>query len=57
MIYVDDILIMSKLNKIREKAKTVLNIRFEMRDLGLVRCFLDVEISNKADNIHMTQTS
>lgn len=50
-LYVDDILISGKNSIEIEKVKKLLSLRFKMKDLGIVKKFLGINIEQRADGI------
>lgn len=55
--YFYDILIKSKSDSVRERAKIVLISRIKMKDLGLEKWFLGINITHSVEGIHMPQES
>ena len=55
LLYVDDMIIIGDdLNGIQE-LKVFLNLQFEMKDLGYLSYFLDLEITHSTDGLYITQ--
>ena len=57
MIYVDDIILMTRSTETLKKAKEALNNIFDMKDMGPIRWFLGIRIDRRAEGIYLTQTS
>jgi len=51
VVYVDDVLVMSRDNDRIEEAKQYLSKRFDMRDIGDAKYCLGLEIAQKSDSI------
>jgi hypothetical protein len=55
IVYVDDIIITGNNYKEIEKLKQHLAKEFEVKDLGLLRYFLGIEVSRSAKGIYLSQ--
>lgn len=54
-VYVDDILICSTSNSLLDKIKSLLKLKYKMKDMGLLKLYLGVEINQDSDKITMSQ--
>lgn len=55
LVYADDILSASSNMAVVESIKNALNSHFKLKDLGLVKYFLDMEITRSRNDISISQ--
>ena len=55
-LYIDDMLIIGNDDKIVKSTKTMLSIRFDMKDMGLVDVILGVKILKTSDGLIFSQS-
>lgn len=56
LLYVDDILLISKLPSEIQRVKLLLSGKYKMTDLGRATCFLSIEINQRRNSITLSQS-
>jgi len=55
LIYVDDLIISGSCSIVVERFKAYLESCFHMKDLGLLKYFLGIEVARNADGFYLSQ--